>query len=131
MEREYQNNAVRQSVKSSFSELVREAAEQIDMREFTLSRPGLADQARELCAIIAEVYAMRPEAEIYIAGERLYAGLVSDVFRTLTFEHAEHVLDNYNRATYVIRNKRVYLRTSLYNSVFELAASIANDIASG
>ena len=131
MKRENISETVRQSVRSSFTDLVRMAAEQIDLREFALGRPALADQARELCAIMAEVYAMHSDTEITINGERLYAGLVSDVFKCIGYEHAELVLDNYNRATYSIRNKRLYLRTALYNSVFELASSIANDINSG
>ena len=131
MKREKESSQVRQSVRSSFTDLVRITSEQIDLQEFALGRPALADQARELCAIMAEVYAMHPDTEITINGERLYAGLVSDVFKCIGYEHVELALDNYNRATYSIRNKRLYLRTALYNSVFELASSIANDINSG
>ncbi len=126
-----QNESVRQSVKSSFSDLVRASAEQIDISEFEINRPFLVAQARELCAIIAEVYAMHPDTEIYVSGEKLYAGLVAEVLRCVSFEHAELVLDNYNKVQYPIRNKRVYLRTALYNSVFELTSSIANEVNSG
>ena len=94
MKREKESSQVRQSVRSSFTDLVRMTSEQIDLQEFALSRPALADQARELCAIMAEVYAMHPDTEITINGERLYAGLVSDVFKCIGYEHAELVLDN-------------------------------------
>ena len=131
MQKDNTNKSVRQSVRSSFTELVRQTAEQIDVSEFDTNRPVLSAQARELCAVIAEVYAMHPDTAIIVNGERLYAGLVAEVFRCLTYEHAELVLDNYNRTTYVVRNKRLYLRTALYNSVFELASGIANEIQSG
>ena len=129
MKKENTTDTVRQSVRPLFSDLIKKAAEQIDIREFSLNSPMLSDQAKELCAIIAEVYAMHPDTEICVCGERLYAGLVAEVFRCLTYEHVSLVLDNYNRATYAIRNKKLYLRTALYNSVFELASSIANEVS--
>ena len=83
-------------------------------------------RVRELCFIIAEVYLLRPESTVRIAGEALDAEMVQDVFSELRHEHVRMVLDNFKSVTDVIRNKKAYFRTALYNSVFEVEAHYAN-----
>ena len=82
----------------------------------------------ELCAIIAEVNLMRPEFRVKIGGEALEAGLVKEVFACLTHDHLERVMSAFNSCVSEIRNKKAYLRTALYNSVFELEAGTINDV---
>ncbi len=84
--------------------------------------------AHELCAIIAEVNLMRPHFLVKIGGEALEAGLVQEVFSCLTHDHLERVMTAFNSCKNEIRNKKAYLRTALYNSVFELEAGTINDV---
>ena len=84
--------------------------------------------AYELCAIIAEVNLMRYDFRVKIGGEVLEAGLVKEVFACLTHDHLERVIDSFNTCVSEIRNKKAYLRTALYNSVFELEAGTINDV---
>lgn len=46
MKREKENSPVCQSVRSSFADLVRLTAEQIDLQEFALGRPALAERSK-------------------------------------------------------------------------------------
>ncbi len=124
-------SGVGQSVPSSFSELLRQTALQTDLTGIKRTHPAVFAQAQELCAIIAEVYSMASESEINVNGERMRASFVADVFLHLTSEHILAVIENYNQRRYAVKNKKSYLRTALYNSVFELANGIVNDIASG
>ena len=81
---------------------------------------------RELCYIIAEVYIIDPDSKIKIADEILDAYLVQEIFRELTLQHLELVENNFGDQTELIKNKRAYLRTALYNSVFEFEAHYKN-----
>lgn len=81
---------------------------------------------RELCYIIAEVYIIDPESKIKVSDEYLDAYLVQEIFRELDFNHLELVLDNFNEKTDLVKNKRAYLRTALYNSVFEIESHYTN-----
>lgn len=115
------------SVRPSFRDTLAKAREQIAVGTGRYGRNE--GQAAELAAIIAEVYLMDPETPINISGDRLDGYVVQQVFCEITTAHAELVIDNFNRATYLIKNKRLYLRTALYNSVFELEAHYANLVA--
>lgn len=81
---------------------------------------------RELCYIIAEVYIIDPDSKIKIADEILDAYLVQEIFRELKLQHLELVESNFGDQTELIKNKRAYLRTALYNSVFEFEAHYKN-----
>ncbi|MBQ8254933.1 MAG: hypothetical protein IJY94_05455 [Clostridia bacterium] len=113
------------SVRRSFKDEIGAVANQLELyavRE--MDKPF----AYELCAIIAEVNLMRPEFRVKIGGEVLEAGLVTEVFACLTHDHLERVMDSFNTCVSEIRNKKAYLRTALYNSVFELEAGTINDV---
>lgn len=107
----------------SFRDAIRDAETQIEIECFDECEQ---QQAREICAIIAEVVLMRPDAPIKIAGELLDCALVKQVFEEITASHVRLVINNFNGVTGLIRNKRAYLRTALYNSVFELEAHYRN-----
>lgn len=87
------------------------------------------DEANELCMIMAEVWMMPPADKIRIAGEVLDAHLVGDVFREITNEHVKMVIRNFHGIKYLIQNKKAYLRSALYNSVFEMSAHYSNQIS--
>lgn len=120
-------------VRPSFREAFRRAASQVELYECagTFER----DHLRELCYIIAEVYIIDPDSKIKISDEILDAYLVQEIFRELTFEHLRLVNDNFKDQIELIKNKRAYLRTALYNSVFEIEAHYTNlvnhDMATG
>lgn len=84
----------------------------------------------EMCAIMAEAYMMDPADKIRISGEWLEVYIVQQVFGELTDEHVLQVLDDYNKVTSEIKNKKAYLRTMLYNVVFCLGASTRNETLS-
>ena len=84
--------------------------------------------AHEICAIIAEVYMMAPDKPIRISGEWLDGFIVQEVFREVTMEHAQTVIDEFDRVTEDIVNKKAYLRTMLYNSVFTFNAHYTNRV---
>lgn len=95
---------------------IEKAAQQIEWHCFSeRDKP----RASEICLIIAEVALLPDGAEIQIAGEKLPLELVREVYARLTHEHALIVLRNFEKVHYEIKNKKTYMRTSLYNSVFE------------
>lgn len=107
----------------SFKDKIKATADRLEFYAFRENDKALA---YELCAIIAEVNIMRPGFSVKIGGEVLEAGLVQEVFSCLTHDHLESVIDAFDSCKYEIRNKKAYLRTALYNSVFELEAGNRN-----
>lgn len=107
----------------SFRDMIRHAEGQIEIQSF--DEQDLA-QAHEICAIMAEISLMRMDIPVRIAGEPLDSTLVKQVFEEITAEHVRLVIRNFNGVTGLIRNKRAYLRTALYNSVFELESHYKN-----
>jgi hypothetical protein len=83
----------------------------------------------ELCLIIAEVNLLHPDSAIKVAGLEISAFIVQEVYSKLTNEHLETVLHNFQRVSWRINHKKTYLRTALYNSVFELESGAANQVA--
>lgn len=113
------------SLRPSFREAISRAERQIGWREISTRDKVLA---HEICAIIAEVYMMAPDKPIRISGEWLDGFIVQEVFREVTMEHAEAVIEEFKRVTENIVNKKAYLRTMLYNSVFSLDAHYTNRV---
>lgn len=112
-------------VRLSFREAFCRAAQQV---ELNCSDARERDALRELCYIIAEVYIIAPDSKIKISNEILDAYLVQEVFGELTLEHLRVVYANFREQTKLIKNKRAYLRTALYNSVFEIEAYYTNTV---
>lgn len=106
-----------------FRELVERVEEQIEM--YTIGERD-EEEARSLAMMIAEVYKLPPAAMVKIAGNNLPAEMVSEVFLQITAEHIEHVLTNYRQAKYHIHHTKTYLRTALYNAVFEIELRVDN-----
>lgn len=108
----------------SFREAIAEAEMQIELGAID----HFQNEARELCMIMAEVWMMNPSDKIRIQGEIMDAYMVQEVFRELTCEHVKLVLANFHGITYLVQNKKAYLRAALYNSVFEIEAHYANRV---
>lgn len=86
------------------------------------------EQADEICLIIAEIFILPPSATVQISGNKLTAEAVRDVYSRLRHEDVITVMDNFEAATYEIRFKKTYLRTALYNEVFERSSRGINDL---
>ena len=106
-----------------FYEIVEDVKANIDFECFGITQK---EQAEEICLIIAEVLKLPPETKVRIAGNDLTADMVATIFHRLTHEHITLVMENYGKAAYEIHHKKTYLRTALYNSVFEIESHYAN-----
>ena len=126
---DFKNRSIPPSFRPSFREAVSMAQEQV---EYEIMQQDLhyafRELAHEVCMIIAEVYLMDPDKPIRISGEWLDGHVVQQVFSELTRDHVEMVIGEFNRLTCDIRNKKAYLRTALYNSVFSFNAHYTNRV---
>jgi len=86
---------------------------------------------KELCLIIAETMFANRDSVIKVNGEYIRAWLVHDVFSQIRNRHIQLVFDNFQNVTIRVANKKAYLRTALYNSVFEFQAHFVNDMVQG
>ena len=84
------------------------------------------DMATDLKYIIAEVLAFHPNTEIRIGGMIYPAKVVQAAYKRLQVEHLELVIHNFRQQTCEIKRPKAYLRTALYNAVFELNARYTN-----
>lgn len=116
----------RVSLRLSFRDAFGVAAKQTELACFSRTE---RDFARELCYIIAETYMMPFETGIRIGEETMPAEMVQEVFGELRAEHLHMVMEKYGGKTEIVRNKRAYLRTALYNAVFEFEAEYINRVA--
>jgi hypothetical protein len=107
----------------SFTEVLDKVKVQIDIDCFADRDAQFAD---EISYIIAEVMKLDPECDIRIEGAARTAGMVQEVYSKIEHEHVQQVIDTFRAITHEIKNKKAYLRTALYNSVFELEASGIN-----
>jgi len=82
---------------------------------------------KELCLIIAEVLVLDPVSIIKINGSNIYAHLVQEVFLRLQNDHVRLVFKNFHNVPTRVYNKKAYLRTALYNAVFEIESDSVND----
>lgn len=111
------------SVRPSFDEVLEQVKEQIAIDCVPFEQ---ILQAEELAAIIAEVLRLRPEDKLRVDGVMHPAADVQAVYAKLENEHIMHVIETYNEIPYPIRSPKMYLRTALYNAVFELNNAGAN-----
>lgn len=112
-----------QSVRPSFDDVLEKVKEQISIDCVPFEQ---ILQAEELAAIIAEVLRLRPEDKLRVDGVMHPAADVQAVYAKLENEHIMHVIETYNEIPYPIRSPKMYLRTALYNAVFELNNAGAN-----
>lgn len=84
-------------------------------------------RAKEACLIIAEVMMLNPNNEMRINGVLLSVRMVQEVYSKITHEHIKYVLESISKCRYEIKNQKMYLRTALYNSVFQLENHLENE----
>ena len=83
---------------------------------------------KELCLIIAEVFVLDQDSLIKINGSNTSVLLVRDVYSQIRNDHVRLVFSNFNNVAQRIINKKAYLRTALYNAVFEIESHHLNDM---
>lgn len=120
--------SLNRSLRPSFREAISRAERQVRRDDILHDGTVRAELLRELCMIMAEVYMMDPDKPIRISGEWLDGHVVQQVFSEIEREHVEMVVSEFYRLTDEIRNKKAYLRTALYNSVFSIEAHYTNRV---
>ena len=101
---------------------------QVEYNNFADRRLNRIDPLyKELCLIIAEVLVLDQDF-IKINGTYICAHLVKEEYSQLRNDHLRLVFNNYLNVTKRVFNKRSYLRTALYNAVFEIESHYANDV---
>lgn len=121
-ERERQPQTVRVG---SFAEALRGVKARACLYAF---RKEDRQQALELCYIIAEAERLPDGTPMQIGGDKLPAELVREVYGLLQHEHLEMVIENFKKEQRELRYKKSYLRTALYNAVFELESHYINQV---
>ena len=122
------DNSVNPSLRPSFRSAISRAEAQVEHRSLIEHWGKDARLVREICMIIAEVYMMDPDKPIRISGEWLDGHVVQQVFGELQSDHVGMVIEEFCRLNNEVRNKKAYLRTSLYNSVFSIDAHYTNRV---
>lgn len=114
----------------SFKDAQRKAAAQLEYPRCYSTFE--ADELRELVMIIAEVYLLPSEKPIRISGEWIDGFVVKEVFEELRGDHLRHVYEEYvhRDPSTPIMNKKAYLRTMLYNSVFSVGTHLSAEVYS-
>ena len=116
------------SLRPSFRSAISRAERQVEYDYILHDKTVAPELAHEVCMIIAEVYMMAPDKPIRISGEWLDGYIVQEVFGELTRDHVEMVIGEFCRLVIDVRNKKAYLRTALYNSVFSIDAHYTNRV---
>ncbi len=116
------------SVRLSFDEALGQIKEQIDMECFPAE---MLLQAQEIAGIIAQVFTLSPKGVMRVAGYARWIEDVQTVFRHLRNEHIVYVIEAFNKIPYRVKNKSDYLRSMLFNAVFELESAGNNEFAAG
>jgi hypothetical protein len=112
----------------SLSETLDVVMRQVDYNCFADLRFNRIDPLyKELCLVIAEAFFLKSDSTIKINGSFVHAQLLKEVFSNLSNEHLRLVFENFHNVAARVYNKKAYLRTALYNAVFELESSCVND----
>jgi hypothetical protein len=80
----------------------------------------------ELCNLIAEMYTLPPNNIVRINSMEIPVSTVVDIYKKLSSEHLEFVSGNFSKQKHLIKFKKTYLQTALYNSFFEYEAHYTN-----
>ena len=83
---------------------------------------------KELCLIVADVLILDPNTVIAINGSKMPAFLIQEVYGQLNNDHLRFVFENFQNVSYRVLNKKAYLRTALYNAVFEIESHFVNNM---
>ena len=123
-----QHSGVSQSKDTSIIKMVFHVMRQVNYQYFADWRSKQVDPFyKELCLIIAEVLVLDPDSSVKINGSVMCARLVQEIYSQLNNDHVSLVYENFHNVSTRVYNKKAYLRTALYNAVFELRANSVND----
>jgi hypothetical protein len=118
-----------QSRRPTFREAMSRAAKQVSLDGFTqiagnsLVMGADYQLAKTLCMVMAEVYMAEPSYVVYCCGVQMPAEQVQAVYSELTGDHIECLIRKIKKSRgKAVKYQRPYLRTMLYNAVFELEA---------
>ena len=106
----------------SFKEAITKAEDQIGFHEYSRHH-SCYGILHDMCRAMAEVYMMSPTTKIKVNGEELEAGMVADVLEQVTTEMAEIRAEELRETIAGVTNIKAYLRSALYNKVFEFEAA--------
>lgn len=113
----------------SFGAELQKVMEECEFEE-ALSESG--EENREMletiCKIITEVRRKPPQGYMLIDREAVQVADVQDVYAQIGCIELCYVLDKFKKATREIKFVKAWLRTALYNSVFEAEAKMTNDV---
>lgn len=117
-------------VRPTFREAMSMAGKQIDIDSFCSwgTKGGWVQGpdyqlARTLCMVMAEIYMAAPRYVFYVGGIAMEAAQIREVYGELTFRHVEAVILKIRQSKgKTVKYQRPYLRTMLYNVVFEYEA---------
>lgn len=112
----------------SFKEAITKAEDQIGFHEYSRKYPcyGIL---HDMCRVMAEVYMMSPTALIRINGEDMEAGMVAQVLEEVTQEMADERAEELREHLHEVTCLKAYLRSALYNKVFEFETAQAKMVA--
>jgi len=83
---------------------------------------------KDLCLIIAEVLILDKDSVIKINGFDIRMSLVQEIYSQINNDHLRVVFSNFQNVSHRVYNKKLYLRTALYNAVFEKEAHGVNEM---
>ena len=111
----------------SIREMLQQVMRQVEYHCFADLRFNRVDPFyKELCLVIAEVLVLDPASFVKINGSNMYTHLVQEVYSGLHNDHLRLVFENFHNVSNHVYNKKAYLRTALYNAVFELESNYLN-----
>ena len=108
----------------SFKEAITKAEDQIGFYEYSRQH-ACYGILHDMCRVMAEVYMMSPTSVIRINGEDLEAGMVAQVLEEVTQEMAEERAEELRETLHEVTCLKAYLRSALYNKVFEFETAQA------
>ncbi len=85
--------------------------------------------ALELARIIADVLVRPDEGFVKIEGRQVPTQTVKEVYSEIEHENVLQVIRTFEKTETLIRHRRMYLQTALYNSVMETVSDTVNKFA--
>ena len=85
--------------------------------------------AIELARIIADVLVRPDEGFVRIEGRQVPTQTVKEVYCEIEHENVLQVIRTFEKTETLIRHRRMYLQTALYNSVMETVSDTVNKFA--
>lgn len=87
-----------------------------------------AEMVETLCRNMATVFQLPKGQLITIGGEKKSAEQVQAIYSLIKHENIEHIITSFQEIKYKVKHITTYLRTALYNSVFESSAFWENRV---